>query len=371
MSPRDRLGEMHVTVAAGGVDAQLESLRPELRMVKAALLYADSVTLTSPKLRVLRHVAATERADAQRRAAIEASGMTERPGWSAAITTYEGMRLGHAPTAEGRRFLERFAEELALFERLHEEQIERRLAAAGGHELDRAVQAGVVRLDPIPGDVTDPRAYSDEFQERMEEVFEAALDAERPTYPLFDAVGWLAVRPAFEASGATPADMTNTKEIALAMRFVVGEVEAFPDASMDAVLDVRERLKDPLTRFRAAMSTAAGELDSSGFDERFEREAQALYRRDVAPALLELREGLHELGVRETLRRGSAHGTGALTLGAAGIVAFSQLVAAAAGLAGLGVKDEWQHRASVRRTRRENNFFFLWQADQLLGHARR
>ena len=43
---------------------------------------------------------------------------------------------------------------------------------------------------------------------------------------------------------------------------LIGQLEAFPDAEMDIVLDVRERLTRPLIRFRAALAQASTEIES-------------------------------------------------------------------------------------------------------------
>ena len=343
-------------------------------MVKAALLYADSVTLTTPKLTVLRHHAANARPDAEFRAAVEASGVTKLQGWGAAYSTYQGVLLGHRPTAEGEEWLQRFAEELAIVERLREDFIARQLSAAGGAELQSAVDAGHVQLRPIPGDVTDPIRYSAEVAEHLEEVFEEALDATAPTYPLFDVMAWLSLRPTVQTQSLTPSQMAPANEVALAARLIVDELEAFPDAAMSDVLDVRDRLSGPLIRFRGALAKAAGEMESTGFDAVFEREAQALYRREVAPALEELREGFIDLGARETLRRAGEGAVAALGIAAAGALTFSKLIAAALVPVGASGGLELKHRREVREAERANNYFFLWRADELLarrGQSRR
>lgn len=370
MSSRGSLGELHINVVAAGADAHMQSLWPEIRMVKAALLYADSVTLTSPKLTVLRYFAGVAPQDPERRRAIEESGITEKPGWQAAISILHGMRLGHQPTAEELGWLERFSDELALYDRLHREQTGRTLAAAGGEELQLGVNSGVVRLQPIPGDVTNPQTYADEVLDTFEDAFRDALDAERPTYPLFDFMAWLTLRPTVEAAGVTPAEMAPANEVALAARMIVDRVEAFPDATMDVVLDVRDRLEGPLVRFRAALAKAAAELDTTGFDDKFEREAQSLYRREVEPALQELRESLSDLGAHATLRRGAEPGVAALGLAAAGVVSFSALIAASAAWLGIAGKEELKYRRGVQQTKRENNYFFIWEADRLLRSER-
>jgi hypothetical protein len=49
---------------------------------------------------------------------------------------------------------------------------------------------------------------------------------------------------------------------------LIGQLDAFPDADMDVILDVRERLEGPRTHFRAAIAEVAATLSSVKPSER-------------------------------------------------------------------------------------------------------
>ncbi len=115
------------------------------------------------------------------------------------------------------------------------------------------------------------------------------------------------------------------------------------------------------------MAQAAANLDTTGFDGRFEAAAQHVFRTEVLPALQELRESLQDLGALETLRRGGHAVAGSLGIAAAGAAFLEALIAAALVPAGTAVKSELEHRREQRRSRRSNAYFFLWRADELLS----
>jgi hypothetical protein len=69
----------------------------------------------------------------------------------------------------------------------------------------------------------------------------------------------------------TPSAAAPLREIAIAAR-MVGNLQAFPDAPMDELLDLRERLEPSRVRFRRALSTAAAQMEGKGFDAGLERE---------------------------------------------------------------------------------------------------
>ena len=83
------------------------------------------------------------------------------------------------------------------------------------------------------------------------------------------------------------AHAARSNEAATAGRLIAG-LDAFPRAAMDDLLDVRRQLEQPLVRFRAALATVTAQFESAAWDEGFDREVEDLYRRQVAPALLDV-----------------------------------------------------------------------------------
>ena len=181
--------------------------------------------------------------------------------------------------------------------------------------------------------------------------------------PLFDWRGWAIATKA--DTEATPGERRRTKisqglEVALAAR-LLGRLEAFPFAPMDEILDLRERLTDSRARFHAAVIKAAEELEHVASYEDLDDETQRLYQRDIAPAVAEL-ESVHDLGARAGLRRAGVALTASLGVAGVGALTTSELVGGAVVPLGMAAAQEWKHRTEVEQKRRQNGFFFLWQA---------
>ena len=365
---------MNIVIAAAGVDAHLMSLKPELRMIKAALLYADTVTLTTPKIAMRQQFALMDRPDDEYRRRVQESGMTRRPGWEQAISMVHGARLHERPlTPEEARIVEPFKEDFAMMSRLRTESASRMLDCSEQTEFARAVDAGVLRVNSLDFGMGDPAQHADAVADEFEELLADALKGTSGSYPLFDEMAWLTVAPAVRRAGLTPREMAPANEAALATRFIVDQVEAYADAEIDVLLDVRARLADPLTRFRAAMARASHEIETTGFDASFDVEARAVFHREVEPALLELRESLHELGAGATLRRAAEPAAQWLGVGAAAGAVMTELqsaaVSAVTGLitaAGAGIRSELQHRRQIKTAQATNSYFFLWQANRMI-----
>jgi len=84
---------------------------------------------------------------------------------------------------------------------------------------------------------------------------------------------------------------------------LVARLPALPEAPVDELLDLRQDLGPPLTRYRAAVSRLADKLAFRAFDSEFAAEIDDLWTRDVAPALVEIEEGFAEHGlVREVAK---------------------------------------------------------------------
>ncbi len=161
---------------------------------------------------------------------------------------------------------------------------------------------------------------------------------------------------------------------------LLGQLEAFPYASMDVILDVRERLKGPRTHFRAAMMKAAKVVAESGNSgEDLERVVVELRSQEIEPALQHIREELDALHVRRTLLRvasdrvtlASAAASIAMAAGAGGgLAALRELVQGAlmAPLIAAAAK-EADFRETKKAELRIRPYWLLREADDRLRRA--
>jgi hypothetical protein len=370
-----RRDAVHMTVAAvTSIDAL--DLRHETQLVKAALLYADNVTLASPKVLMLASLAAFGAAD--RRARID--GMAELIGLleqgQEATELYQQLRKRRTRLSPQERrmlvmlerHLEASGEELAA-------QVDAMLEQAGADELGRALEEGLVTIHGLGSDGADEETFLDVAVERMADLLAESVSTSAQTFPLFDDEAGDLLRAMVAEGKVADPHRPRAAEAGIAGR-LIGQLEAFPDADMDVVLDVRRRLQTPLIRFRAALAAASSQFATAAWDEAFAREVDDLFRREVA-ALLEVREALDELGARPTLLRAAGRKEtvgavgAALALAAAGGIALMDLPALIYGTPGVGIAvsaaAETAERRAARQEASRNAFYFLYRAETELN----
>jgi hypothetical protein len=98
---------------------------------------------------------------------------------------------------------------------------------------------------------------------------------------------------AFDNSGVSPSDarLGQVKQSALATD-VLRRLPLFEDASVSEILDIRRELQTPLIRFRRAIMDYAGKIKSASWDEDFSIEAEAVFRHDIEPSVLEIEDAI-------------------------------------------------------------------------------
>jgi hypothetical protein len=379
-----------VTVAVVTATGPLD-LRHETRLVKAALLYADHVTLASAKAAMLTGITNFNTADRRARADALMDLFGQREEGREAAELYKGLRRREKSLSPGDRLtlrrLERAAEandgELVA-------KIDEVMQSSGSIELAAAIRAGVVDIhglgnDRIASSGVDLRALGDDQGQDLDLVNmvkamsallgESVSDTAR-TFPLLDDGAGEMVREMLELGKLVDPQRLHATEVGIAGR-LIGQLPTFPDADMDVILDVRNRLHPSLVRFRSALAKASGLFESAAWEESFAPEVDDLYRRDVAPALREVEETLDELGVRRTLNRLVAGKeaptsiTTTLALVAANGVAHMDLPALLFGAsptvgAIAASASEFAERHRIHQQAERNAFYFLYDATRKL-----
>jgi hypothetical protein len=164
----------------------------------------------------------------------------------------------------------------------------------------------------------------------------------------------------------------RASEPAIGTRFL-GDLDAFPNAEMRSILEVRDALHVPLVKYRAAVIELAESIDIDILDPSFDDRATVLYRRVVEPALAELEELASHKTVRALLgtqvadigaERLTAAGLG---LAAATVADLPSLVGVAVGIAGDVLLGAWKERNEIESEQRTNAYYYLYEADRRLG----
>lgn len=153
---------------------------------------------------------------------------------------------------------------------------------------------------------------------------------------------------------------------------MLGELDGFPNASMDVVLDIRERIGGARTQFRAAIAKVAEEL-AAAEPKTLDEAVHDLRVQVTDPALERMRVELEVLIARQTLLRltsdriALATTTTQLSLMAGGISGVSALAHGllSAPLASSAAK-EVKYRSEVKTDLRLRPYWLLHEAGSLL-----
>jgi hypothetical protein len=159
---------------------------------------------------------------------------------------------------------------------------------------------------------------------------------------------------------------------------LIGTLEGFPDADMDVVLDVRERISGSRTAFRAALAEAAKDLGNAAFDDAGIAAAVRDVRvRVVDAALAELNEDLESLRVRRWLLRAVGNADVLAAVATFALVLSTPfggpLLGASATLAAMlvaGGGSEANFQVERRAALRHRPFMVLHEAGEALKSAR-
>jgi hypothetical protein len=358
---------LHITILAGSITRHgALDLSQETRLVKAALLYADRVTLANPTMMIIASMAGIIPGNLEHRRAAVLGMMDVLPDGAATRAVYEELRRKRRKSVREMLVLRGLVERLDRGAEQAVAQVESMLEEAGAGELDLALRAGVLDLNHLGLNESD--AGLARVTLWLADLVVEIVAPTSPRYPMFDdaPAGLLAamIREG-RAPGARLGDATKP---ALASR-LVGRLDIFPDAPMSAILEARENLAAPLIHFRRAIATMQVELESIPLDEDFEGGVRHTYEKRVAPALEELEDVARQLRTATLLGRELLAGT-ARTGDEAAISFITATVAELPGLAALalgigldvGASSVYKRRSELKERQMENRLLFLYEA---------
>ncbi len=150
---------------------------------------------------------------------------------------------------------------------------------------------------------------------------------------------------------------------------LISSVPLFPEANVDEILDLRERLKPYLARFRRGVADLERELNQELAKVDYHAALADLRLHHVDPALEELQQAIHDEDAQSTLARATKPlASSLLGLGvtiAVGAPALTMATAVAAGLSIAAAKEFLERRAS-RKSMAQNRVFFLFETERRL-----
>jgi hypothetical protein len=388
---------VHVKVALADND-----LRSAADLIKPAILYADDVTVYSPAASMLSAIRDMSRVqDPREQIALTITLAREVPQLRDQIGVPDDV-LDQMLTflTVDRRLVNRFArmegaddQVTGFYRTLDEfgamwgdrmpEAVASAKAALGADELFVALEGGAVKVADLFGGSATPviadalrLATGTRSEEPLDELVGnfvgrlLELVIEPRIFPLFDAQSSGLIR-AFEgvANTGERSGMPRAAEVATGAT-LMGYLPHFSSMPMDEVIDLRRELAVPLRRFRRAVARLSRDFESRPIDATFDAEVEDVWRREVEPALVDIREALAEHGLLREVASIALGDPRRLMLEAGGVVAaahgevlsLSGLLTAgvAVGVPSLDVLGRaLRGRSQGQRNAKSNAFYFL------------
>lgn len=275
---------MHITVGVSAIDSP--GLESELRLVKTAILYGDTVTLCSVAgCYAMANFALSQWTGAQSLAyieellpnlfankeeiqvALEICRDFQRIDAKRGRTGYEqqewvrmsGLKAKIARQIEGTSFAQ---QKNAIT------------------QLLKAKKAGILKMAPFASPT--PLDMIPEFTEQMRKALGSV-----ETIPLLDQRAGEFIRSYLAESDISEVYRQRLRPVSLAKN-IFEQFPAFDLLPMDEVLDIRRSLDKALTAFRSQMAKSSDKMRGIPWDKDFADEAQVVYDADIATALSEV-----------------------------------------------------------------------------------
>ena len=363
----------------------LKNIDRELQYVKAALLYADKVTLISPMayiytqlssngarmdirslIRLLKYIVPLchERAPETYRRGQETINELSR-----IVSSKQYKSLSMPQKIEMRRLLNAISKEM-------DDYLLSMIGESQSKELASLLKSEKLVLKKFEHNIADTDGCVSEY-------FGLLMDSIHTSFPLFDEISNDLMAAAVRSRVISLSD-TECRKITHAglSKNFIHRLPSFDSASVDEILDIRKELGGPLIRFRGKMLEYSDNIQAMPWDKDFIDECSILYEKEIIPSILEIEEQTKDNGFVKNLAKNVItdgdflKSAGGLLVGvaAAGVISsFSQAFSTdtAVILAGgtwaaqkIAMTYEEYHKTKQEITR--NDLYFYYRAGQLL-----
>lgn len=362
--------EMNVVI--GVAPTSKFSLENELRLIKPALLYGDRVTLYSPATSLVAMAATIgELSDDEKVDFVAEVVPTVSPDQAEdtllVLNAFRELRRMRRRSPEQILLVEKVRRQLNVAWDIIRERMDDMVAASGANELVPAMEMGLLEVDVLlRGEDFSLELILQEFVDRLAKSLTSDV-----AYPLFDDQAGSLVEAHVAEGLIVPTESADARgrQVGAAAAFM-SRLPAFPAATVREILDIRNELREPLVRFRAAMIEVTQTLGARSFEGGFAGEVEQIYVEKVGPTLLEIGEAVQENRyIRELLGEATTDMktilTGVLTFGLTRTSDMAPLIAGGAAAATAAVTAAW-NTAAERRRIRQQHFYLLYETQQLL-----
>jgi hypothetical protein len=282
---------LHFTI--GAAPSGEVSLDHDLRLVKAALLYADSAKLCSYTSSLLLYMLQMAEFDTDQRLELlesvipylfadeeEAKRVLERFRiYKLLVTPKNPVGLSLYKQFQLWSHIEKTWEDLR-------EIIHAMAAKAGMDGLLDALRSGLIELHTF---------QTSRSHDVTHEFFGVIKDAvsDGSTYPLLDDQTGNLIRLAIAEGKMSVSDVATYRGRHSALAGALLErLPLFDRASVTDILDIRRELQKPLVRFRKAVITFSETIKTAAWDQDFPSDVERIYYKEVEPAIQEIEDAV-------------------------------------------------------------------------------
>lgn len=394
---------LHITIGTHPTK-ELE-LNQEIKLTKAALLYADRVKLYSLTSSVLSMASRFGDLPIEHQIRVLEnvipliSSQQETKGVVEILRKYKEIANQKKLTGDNLA-LKKHVEHLLEMNRSSMEDVANTIIQSSKIlEMKNAVSAGVLELHQFENANTDEtvanfmiesitaainktsgvdkktKAQDNKLlMEFVEKVSMSVLDGS--TYPLFDEETASLVRTRIEMTNSSlpEINLERGKQAGL-IKHLFEYLPTFEEATIDEILDIRKELDKPLTRFRSAIINFSQDVKSEVWDETFLPEADKIYYRDIRPAMLDIDESIKSNKFLTTLARKVAEKPAILPTGSLFSIAISQFSSLPKELAaslGVGIAsasiiyEAYEEWAKKKQATEQNLLYFYYGVNKRL-----
>jgi hypothetical protein len=373
------------------------SVDPELDLIKAALLYGDTVKVLSPVTTIflgvegLEGMSPRQQIDLMRKTAPLILSDDEAVVLEEQLPQIEATLRSHGGSIGDRLQREAVRRLLAPISRKLSEGVRELAGGAGIDQLERARDVGLLEIESADAGsgldfivsllrsatlAQSGQRNDDGLTDRIAESFLDRLSRHLSSgreYLIFDEPIARLVDAAIREGLFRPAKGPAGKcAQAMSASGFMGRLPTFPNATVDEIVDIRSELAPALTQFRSKMVTVSKAFSSGPWETDFEDEVHDAWVEEVNPALenidASVRDNASLLSVSAGLGGAASSAYPGLAIAAAGLAGHLGAVTLVGGaLAGVTPLLKALHSQKIGKHEvRMQPFYFLYSLDQAL-----
>ena len=361
-------------------------LTREIQYVKSALLYADKIRLISPYTYFLELFTSENNQKSEKAYVNLLNQLISFIKMTGDIATYSNMKstVGEfSMIINNKRYNQTpFTQRLKIKNELKKFTIQINdiivdfIGKNQYSELKSLIDSKQIIIEKL-GSLDNPDDYTMNY-------FTALNKSIRNSYPLFDEQSNGLLRAAVNECiiDLSEIEKQRIRHAGLADNYIQ-RLPSFEVATIDEIIDIKSELFDSIIRFRSKLLSYSENIQSLTWDNDFIPECSLLYDKEIAPAVLEIREATEENAFKKNLGKkfftdeGVWKTTGGMiiSIAAAGVIpSFTQSAAiegsaiiTGGAIAATKIYQAYEEYQDRKKEIEKKDLFFYYKAGELLS----